>query len=164
LILSGPGRYVARVSGTGRGAKTDSAARSAATRDRAAERLPPMVRALLEAQDDGVVIFGTQGDVVYLNAAAEASRPPAVAPFAESSRFRAELVARGGRVVPLRCDGKLLGEMIVVPRPRATTWAEQEREAIREALHETGGRRVAAARRLGISRTTLWRRLRTGGG
>lgn len=38
--------------------------------------------------------------------------------------------------------------------------ADLEREAIRDALVATGGNRGAAARMLGISRATLWRRLR----
>jgi len=139
---------------------TEIPAAVAAMRDRAAERLPVVVRALLDARDEEVVIFGLHGDTVYLNAAAEASLPTgSPTPFVESRRFRAELAARGGRVVPLRLAAKTVGEMIVVPR-RARTWAEQEREAIRQALRQTGGRRAEAARRLGVSRTTLWRRLR----
>lgn len=39
-----------------------------------------------------------------------------------------------------------------------------ERERINEALARTGGRVGAAAKSLGISRSTLWRRLRGGGG
>ena len=38
--------------------------------------------------------------------------------------------------------------------------AQQERRAIVETLHATGWRLTETARRLGISRTTLWRRLR----
>jgi DNA invertase Pin-like site-specific DNA recombinase len=141
---------------------TDNTSTSAATRDRAAERLPPIVRALLDAQDHDVVIFGVRGEVLYLNAAAEATLPPvSLTAFVETRRFRAELVARGGRVVSLRSPVKPLGEMIVVPRAPARTWAEQERETIRQVLHQTGGRVLETARRLGISRTTLWRRLRT---
>jgi Bacterial regulatory protein, Fis family len=148
------------VSGKARSPQHENAAMLAA-RDRAAARIPPLVRALLDARDDPVVIFGVQGEIVYLNAAAEtALLPPGLTPLVEGGRFRAVLVARGGRVVPLRWDSKVLGEMIVLPRPSVGPWVEQEREAIRDALHQTGGRRAEAARRLGISRTTLWRRLR----
>ena len=79
---------------------TESPAAFAAMRDRAAERLPVVVRALLDARDEEVVIFGLHGDTVYLNAAAEASLPTgSPTPFAESRRFRAELAARGGRCI-----------------------------------------------------------------
>ncbi|MEW5935080.1 MAG: helix-turn-helix domain-containing protein, partial [Bacillota bacterium] len=40
--------------------------------------------------------------------------------------------------------------------------AELEDEAIRQALIQTGGNKTQAAALLGIGRTTLWRRLRTG--
>ncbi len=40
--------------------------------------------------------------------------------------------------------------------------AEDERARIRAALEEAGGNRAEAARRLGMSRTTLWKRLRAG--
>ncbi|PYO94490.1 MAG: hypothetical protein DMD60_14495 [Gemmatimonadetes bacterium] len=78
----------------------------------------------------------------------------------DSAELRAHFVARGGEAVPLQVSERVLGEMIIVRRPTGRTWAEQEREAIREALQRTRGSRVDAARRLGISRTTLWRRMR----
>ena len=37
---------------------------------------------------------------------------------------------------------------------------EEERDAIASALAETGGARNAAADRLGMSRTTLWRKMK----
>ena len=133
----------------------------AATRARAAERLPPLVRALLDTRDDEIVIFGAERETVYLNVAARAALPAgATTPFVESRQFREQLIARGGRVVALRADGRALGEMIVIRRRPARTLAEDARAAIHETLGLTGGRLAAAARQLGISRTTLWRRLR----
>ena len=38
----------------------------------------------------------------------------------------------------------------------------QERELIQRALQEAGGNQSEAARRLGIGRATLWRKLRAG--
>ncbi len=43
------------------------------------------------------------------------------------------------------------------------TLAERERQAIIDTLQRTSGRLAEAARRLGISRTTLWRRLKAYG-
>jgi two-component system response regulator HydG len=45
-------------------------------------------------------------------------------------------------------------------RYRRVSPAEDERAAISAALAETGGARSAAAERLGMSRTTLWRKMR----
>jgi len=64
----------------------------------------------------------------------------------------------------LRDGATAIGEAVfVAENGGAGTLAEQEREAILEALSVTGGRLAEAARKLGISRTTLWRRLRTYG-
>ena len=93
-----------------------------------------------------------------MNLAAQATLPPTPSP--EAARLRADLLARGGRAVLLQADAKLLGEMLIVRPPPGRTLAEQERQAIRETLQQTSGRLAVAARRLGISRTTLWRRLR----
>jgi len=48
-----------------------------------------------------------------------------------------------------------------VPRPRTSlTLAERERQDIEQALAESRWQLAIAARKLGISRTTLWRRLK----
>ena len=71
-----------------------------------------------------------------------------------------QFMARGGRTLQLRLGITTLGQLIIVPASAGRTWADQERRAIRDALEETGGKRSETARRLGISRTTLWRRLK----
>jgi len=120
--------------------------------------LQSIVRALLDCRDEEIAIFGTRGETLHMNLAAQATLPPT--PFPQAALFRAYLVERGGRAVLLQADAKLLGEMIMVRPPPGRTLAEQERQAIRETLQQTSGRLAVAARRLGISRTTLWRRLR----
>ena len=121
------------------------------------ERLPPIVRALLDARDEEIVIFDARGELLYLSAAQFTHlRMERLS----SALLRESLIARGARAVPLQRGPTLLGEMIVVPRLQPRPWAEQEREAIRETLEQAGGKRGVAARRLGISRTTLWRRLK----
>jgi transcriptional regulator of acetoin/glycerol metabolism len=120
--------------------------------------LQSIVRALLDCREEEIAIFGTRGETLHLNLAAQATLPPTPSP--EAARLRADLLARGGRAVLLQADTRLLGEMIIVRPPPGRTLAEQERQAIRETLEQTSGRLAVAARRLGISRTTLWRRLR----
>jgi len=120
--------------------------------------LPPILCALLDWRDEEIVVFGIRRDTLHVNLAARSTLPPP--PMDDSAELRAHFVARGGEAVPLQVSERVLGEMIIVRRPTGRTWAEQEREAIREALQRTRGSRVDAARRLGISRTTLWRRMR----
>jgi len=53
------------------------------------------------------------------------------------------------------------GAVVVIARTRAPlALAERERQAIEQALNESSWQLALAARRLGISRTTLWRRLK----
>jgi len=49
------------------------------------------------------------------------------------------------------------------PAAEAEPLASAEAHAIREALGQFRGNKVATARHLGISRTTLWRKLRKHG-
>jgi transcriptional regulator of acetoin/glycerol metabolism len=120
--------------------------------------LQSIVRALLDCRDEEIAIFGTRGETLHMNRAAQATLPPT--PVPQAARLRADLLARGGRAVLLQADARLLGEMLIVRPPPGRTLAEQERQAIRETLQQTSGRLAVAARRLGISRTTLWRRLK----
>ena len=57
-----------------------------------------------------------------------------------------------------------LPEVVAMPAPRgATTLREQSRLRVQQTLTECGGNVSEAARRLGISRTTLYRALREEG-
>jgi len=81
----------------------------AAPRYRAAEPLPAIVRAVLDARDEAAVIFGAGGDVLYVNRAAQATLPSAtMTPGIDSGLVRALLDARGGEVVPLQSDAQVL--------------------------------------------------------
>jgi transcriptional regulator of acetoin/glycerol metabolism len=81
-----------------------------------------------------------------------------------SSELRPQLVALGGRVASLRAGPTAAAEAVFLPAtPGDRTLAERERQAILDMLQGTSGKLAETARRLGISRTTLWRRLRAYG-
>ena len=118
-------------------------------------------RAVLESLEQGIAVFDAGGGLVYANTVA---RRVLAGSNGNAHEARRTLLARQGRAVPLRDGETALGEAVVIgANGGPATLAEQERQAILEALTATGGRLAEAARRLGISRTTLWRRLRTYG-
>ena len=120
--------------------------------------MDPLGRAVLESLEPGIVVFDAQGGLVYANPAA---RRLLATLNGDNRDPRRVLRGHQARAVPLR-DGKTpLGEMVLLAGDGATVrLAERERQAILEALVATGGRLAEAARRLGISRSTLWRRLK----
>jgi transcriptional regulator of acetoin/glycerol metabolism len=70
----------------------------------------------------------------------------------------------GGRLRPLRVGGLELGEAMFIPGlAGATTLAAREKEAIVKTLDAHSWKLAETARSLGISRTTLWRRLKAYG-
>jgi transcriptional regulator of acetoin/glycerol metabolism len=74
------------------------------------------------------------------------------------------LAQLGGRLKPLRVGNLELGEAMFLPSVEGpSTLAEREKEAIVRSLDAHGWRLAETARGLGISRTTLWRRLRAYG-
>ncbi len=111
----------------------------------------------LDAVNDAVVLYDRQGTVVHANRGARELFAPAVpASRAELLRHPLGAAAReqqlpgAGVVVISRNGGAGKGQ----------TLAEKERESIEQALNDAGWQLAVAARRLGISRTTLWRRLK----
>lgn len=127
--------------------------------------LTPLGRALLESIREGVVVFDGDGHVLYANPEGQRS----IANGGGSSNGdsnRDELLPRlsalGARVLPLRVPDLQSGSAAVIPPKldRGRTLAERERQAIIDTLEATQGKLAETARRLGISRTTLWRRLR----
>lgn len=122
--------------------------------------LGSLLSAVIEVIGQGVVVFDRDGRVAYATASARAALSNSVDPTSEGNDLRSRLLQQGGRRVPLRVDGNLLGEAVFLESPEDRTLASRERRAILQALQHTGGRLAEAARHLGISRTTLWRRLK----
>ena len=74
------------------------------------------------------------------------------------------LAAMGGRLRPLRVGALELGEAMFIPGLEGpTTLAAREKEAIVKTLDAHNWKLAETARHLGISRTTLWRRLKAYG-
>jgi transcriptional regulator with PAS, ATPase and Fis domain len=121
----------------------------------------PLAKALLDAFSEAVIVFDPQGKVVYANEPAREFKLDLSRPASDLMPALAEL---GGRLKPLRVANLDLGEaMFIQGGVGPTTLADREREAIVRSLDEHGWRLAETAKSLGISRTTLWRRLRAYG-
>jgi transcriptional regulator with PAS, ATPase and Fis domain len=125
----------------------------------------PLAKALLDEFHEGVVVFDPQGRVTYLNAAARAVLTEAgLDATGEKDDLLPELAGLGGRLATLRVGSMELGEAIFIPRREGpTTLAAREKDAIVRSLEAHTWRLADTAKTLGISRTTLWRRLRAYG-
>ena len=125
----------------------------------------PLAKALLDSFQEGVVVFDGQGRILYSNASGRSVLTEAgLDPAGEKDDLLPELAAIGGRLAPLRVGALDLGEAIFLPhREGPTTLAEREKDAIVRSLEAHAWRLAETAKTLGISRTTLWRRLRAYG-
>ncbi len=108
----------------------------------------------LDAVSDAVLVCDRQGAVLLANRPARELFGPLV-PASRSEVLRHPLgAAAKEQQLPT-------GAVVVIPRQRSPlSLAERERLAIEQALGESSWQLALAARRLGISRTTLWRRLK----
>lgn len=122
--------------------------------------LGALLSAVIDALGEGVVVLDREGRVAY----ASESLRPSLQTWRDRGIAGAELVAElvklGGRRVRLQLGQAATGEAVFVATSGDHTLAERERRAILETLGRTGWRLATAARDLGISRTTLWRRLK----
>ncbi len=125
----------------------------------------PLAKALLDAFNEGVIVFDKDGRILYLNASGRDSLAEAgLDPAGEKDDLLPELAGLGGRLAPIRVGSLELGEAIFLPRREGpTTLAEREKDAIVRSLEAHNWRLAETAKTLGISRTTLWRRLRAYG-
>jgi transcriptional regulator of acetoin/glycerol metabolism len=102
----------------------------------------PFAKALLDGFSEGVVVFDAEGRLLYTN------QP-------------ARLAMEGLDLSEAATD---LGEAMFIPGIEGpTTLAAREKEAIVKTLDAHNWKLAETARHLGISRTTLWRRLKAYG-
>jgi transcriptional regulator of acetoin/glycerol metabolism len=128
--------------------------------------LPSLLTAVLDQTQEGVVVLGERDELLYMNPAARERIMTATNGAGGSSPgIRAALARLGARIAPLTVGGARVGKAAFLPMTSqgVVTLAERERKAIVEVLEATGWRLTESARRLGISRTTLWRRLKAYG-
>jgi hypothetical protein len=123
----------------------------------------PLAKALLDGFSEGVVVFDPDGRVLYANQQArEALSGLDLSEHAPDLMPR--LAALGGRLRPLRVGSLELGEAMFIPGIEGpTTLAAREKEAIVQTLDANNWKLAETAKHLGISRTTLWRRLKAYG-
>lgn len=124
----------------------------------------PFAKTLLDAFNEGVIVFDAQGRVIYVNQPAREALGERYDLSLPSRDLMPLLAQLGGRLKPLRVGPLDLGEAMFLPAVEGpSTLAEREKESIVRSLDAHGWRLAETAKNLGISRTTLWRRLRTYG-
>lgn len=125
----------------------------------------PLARAVLDSFSEGVVVFDPDGRVAYANVHARTIlRVVGNGDGEDAESLMPKLARLGGRVAPLRVGSLAVGEAVFLPAEAGSrSLADRERQAIADTLDETGWRLAESARMLGISRTTLWRRLKAYG-
>jgi AraC-like DNA-binding protein len=123
----------------------------------------PLAKALLDGFSEGVVVFDAGGKLLYANH--QAKEALAGVDLSDGvADLQPRLAAMGGRLRPLRVGSLELGEAMFIPGVEGpTTLAAREKEAIVKTLDAHNWKLAETARHLGISRTTLWRRLKAYG-
>ena len=111
------------------------------------------------------MVFDSEGRVSYANAHAQVVlNSIGDHDEAGSEMLMPQLARMGGRVSTLRVGSLTVGEAMFLPATQGPrSLADRERQAIVDTLDKTSWRLAESARLLGISRTTLWRRLKTYG-
>ena len=123
----------------------------------------PLAKALLDGFSEGVVVFDAEGRLLYANQPARLAME-GLDLSEMATDLQPRLSAMGGRLRPLRVGGMELGEAMFIPGIEGpTTLAAREKEAIVKTLDAHNWKLAETARHLGISRTTLWRRLKAYG-
>lgn len=123
----------------------------------------PMAKSLLDGFSEGVLVFSAEGEVIYANSPAREALEDANLSM-DTEDLQPRLAAIGGRLQPLRIGSMDLGEAMFIPGVTGpATLADREKDAILLSLEAHNWRLADTAKYLGISRTTLWRRLKAYG-
>lgn len=124
--------------------------------------ISPFLCRLLDGIDQGVALFDDGGRLVCANAAARRWLGDLGKNGRETAEELApEMASQGGRITTLELvPGVRTRVMYLPPATEPVTLVDNERKAIIARLESTGWKLAETARQLGISRTTLWRRLR----
>lgn len=127
----------------------------------------PLAKAVFDHFGEAVVLFDPDGNLRYVNAPGKRVLSALERDGKLDSRTLLQKLGRlGGRIERLEAGELVVGHAVYLAasdEAEQQTLAEQEKDAIVETLNATGWRLTETARRLGISRTTLWRRLRSYG-
>ncbi len=125
----------------------------------------PLAKAVLDSFNEGVVVFDPDGRLAYANGyARNVLRGLSNGQAEDAENLMPKLARLGGRMAPLRVGSLTVGEAVYLPAEKGpSSLADRERQAIVDTLEKTGWRLAESARMLGISRTTLWRRLKAYG-
>lgn len=126
--------------------------------------LSPLARSVLDVFSEPALVFDVGGRLLYANQAARTTlhgRTDLNNGGSSAPQLLPQLATLGPSIRPLLVGENKVGEVVVLAgASESDTLAERERRAILSTLDSTGWRFAATARLLGISRTTLWRRLR----
>jgi len=129
--------------------------------------LSPIAKTLLNGFREGLIVFNVEGRIVFANDPARKTLAKlGIDLHGHARELEPWFDTLGGRSHPLRLSDLVVGTATFLPPVEATEptrLADQEKEAIVRALDAHQWKLSATAERLGISRTTLWRRLKAYG-
>ena len=124
----------------------------------------PLAKALLDGFSEGVVVFDVGRPAALRQPAGARGAGRTWTCPSTRPTCMPRLAALGGRLRPLRVGALELGEAMFIPGVEGpTTLAAREKEAIVKTLDANNWKLAETAKHLGISRTTLWRRLKAYG-
>lgn len=129
--------------------------------------LSPFAKTLLDGFREGLIVFNVEGRIVFANEPARQTLAGLGIDLRGHAReLEPWLDTLGSRSYPLRLSELVVGTATFLPpieAARPTKLVDQEKETIVRALDAHQWKLSATAERLGISRTTLWRRLKAYG-